>query len=174
MGLDASMKGSTLIPTVLAAALMLGLTGMAWSKLAVPRLSIGDAESGKIYGTWPGVEQFSIEFVHSVHQSRVSECFQVEGNRIRPIATRFFAFGAGMQAELAEGQQMSRDGDALVITGFTQSFQELNYIVGTVSDHILYIHREKEKSEPISLRDRCGKNAHIVVRISRTGFAGLY
>jgi hypothetical protein len=153
---------------------MFGLIGTAWSRLAVPRLSIRDAESGKVYGTWPGVEQFSIEFVHSVHQSQVQECFQVEGNRIRPIATRFFAFGAGMQAELAEGQQMSRDGDALVITGFTQSFQELNYIVGTVSDHILYIHREKEKSEPISLRDRCGKNAHIVIRINRTGFAGLY
>lgn len=70
---------------------------------------------------------------------------------------------------------MSWDGDALVITGFTQSFKELNYIVGTVSDHILYIHREdREKSERISLRDRCGKNAHIVIRISRTGFAGFY
>jgi hypothetical protein len=109
-----------------------------------------------------------------VHQSPVSECFQVEGNRIRPLATRFFAFGAGMQAELKEGQQMSREGDALVITGFTQTFQELNYIVGTVSDHILYIHREKEQSERISLRDRCGKNAHIVIRISRTGFASWY
>ncbi|MDR2633645.1 MAG: DUF1850 domain-containing protein [Treponema sp.] len=137
-------------------------------------LTIRDAESGSIYGTWSGVEQFSIEFVHSVHQSPVSECFQVEGNRIRPVATRFFAFGAGMQAELGEGQQMSREGDALVITGFTQTFQELKYIVGTVSDHILYIHQEKEKGERISLRERCGKNAHIVIRISRTGFAGLY
>jgi hypothetical protein len=110
-----------------------------------------------------------------VHQSPVSERFQVEGNRIRPIAARFFSFGAGMQAELGEGQRMSWDGDALVITGFTQSFKELNYIVGTVSDHILYIHREdREKSERISLRDRCGKNAHIVIRISRTGFAGFY
>lgn len=159
---------------MLAALLMLGLTGTAWSKLAVPMLTIRDAESGSIYGTWSGVEQFSIEFVHSVHQSPVSECFQVEGNRIRPVATRFFAFGAGMQAELGEGQQMSREGDALVITGFTQTFQELKYIVGTVSDHILYIHQEKEKGERISLRERCGKNAHIVIRISRTGFAGLY
>ncbi|MDR1030946.1 MAG: DUF1850 domain-containing protein [Treponema sp.] len=149
-----------------------------WSTLTVPRLSIRDAESGRIYGIWPQVEQFSIEFVHSVHQSPVSERFQVEGNRIRPLAARFFSFGAGMQAELGEGQKMSRDGDALVITGFTQSFKELNYIVGTVSDHILYIHRNhkknKEKTERISLRDLCGKNAHIVLRISRTGLAGFY
>jgi hypothetical protein len=90
------------------------------------------------------------------------------------MAARFFAFGAGMQAELAAGQRMSRDGDALVITGFTQSFQELQYIVGTVSDHILYIHRETEPQGRISLRERCGKNAHIVIRVSRTGFAGWY
>jgi hypothetical protein len=162
----------------LVAALGLGLlSGAVWSKLTVPQLSIRDAESGRIYGIWPRVEQFSIEFVHSVHQSPVSERFRVEGKRIRPIAARFSSFGAGMQAELAEGQRMSRDGDALVITGFTQSFTELNYIVGTVSDHILYIHREnreQEKNERISLRDRCGKNAHIVIRISRTGFAGFY
>jgi len=74
------------------------------------------------------------------------------------VETRFYSFGAGMQTDLEEGQQLTREGDALIITGFTNSFKELRFIVGTVSDHILFI-----KNERISLRDLCGKNAHITI-----------
>jgi hypothetical protein len=61
---------------------------------------------------------------------------------------------------LEAGQTMSRDGDAVLISGFSTSFKELNYIVGTVSDHLLII-----KDEVISLRELCGKNAHISVYV---------
>jgi hypothetical protein len=57
---------------------------------------------------------------------------------------------------------MERDGEALLITGFTQTFPALNYIVGTVSDHTFYI-----KDEAISLRELCGRNAHITVQIKK-------
>jgi hypothetical protein len=77
-----------------------------------------------------------------------------------PSATRFSSFGAGMQSDLETGQTLTRDGDAMVITGFTQSFKKLNLIVGTVSDHLLIIGKEQ-----VSLRERCGQNAHISIRV---------
>ena len=132
-------------------------------------LEIRDTGSGRIYGKWvlEADGEFAVEFIHSVHQSPVRETFRVEdrmirgrGFRIRPVSAHFFSFGAGMQSDLEEGQTMSRDGDALVIAGFNTSFEELIYIVGTVSDHLLYVN-----GETVSLRDLCGRNAHITLRI---------
>ena len=125
-------------------------------------LEIRDTGSGIIYGKWPLEEngEFAVEFIHSVHQSPVRETFKVTGKEIQPVSARFYSFGAGMQADVEEGQIMSRDGDALVITGFNRAFTELNYILGTVSDHLLFIN-----GEIISLRNLCGKNAHITLRI---------
>jgi hypothetical protein len=106
-----------------------------------------------------GSGEFAIEFIHSVNQSPVRETFKLEGRAIRPVSVRFYSFGAGIQSDLEEGQIMERDGDAMVITGFNRTFAELNYIVGTVSDHLLLVN-----GETISLRERYGKNAHITLR----------
>ncbi|MDR2068836.1 MAG: DUF1850 domain-containing protein [Spirochaetaceae bacterium] len=148
-----------IINLVLAA---LVVSGAVFLRGLPKKLVISDASSGRVYGTWRVAEgaEFAVEFIHSVHNSPVRDTFRVRGRRIKPVATRFSSFGAGMQAELGEGQEMIRDGDALVITGFSQSYKRLNLIVGTVSDHLLFI-----DDESISLRDLCGKNAHIVVRI---------
>ncbi|MFP3091329.1 DUF1850 domain-containing protein [Treponema sp. TIM-1] len=127
------------------------------------KLVITDTESGVLYGRWPvndGAE-FAIEFVHSVNQSPVRDIFQVRGRRIAAVATVFSSFGAGMQTELGAGEELIREEDGTMrIVGFTRSFKSLAYIVGTVSDHTLYINNER-----ISLRERCGKNAHITVRV---------
>jgi len=125
-------------------------------------LQIADTNSGKVYARYHIIDdgEFAIEFTHSVNNSPVQEIFKIEGSVILPAAVRFFSFGAGMSAELEEGQIMSREGDALVITGFTQVYKELNYIVGTVSDHLLFIN-----GESISLRNLCGRNAHITLKI---------
>jgi len=85
---------------------------------------------------------------------------------IRPIATRFFSFGAGMQSDLEGDLTISRDGDAMVISGYKTSFKELNYIVGTVSDHLLFIY-DKTNIETVSLRELCGKNAHINIHLTK-------
>jgi len=128
---------------------------------AGPLLEIRDAETGKVYGRWPLEEGgFAIEFVHSVNQSPVRESFSAENGTIRPVAVRFSSFGAGMQSDLEGGLAMGRDGDAMVISGYKASFKELNYIVGTVSDHLLFIN-----GKTISLRQLCGKNAHINIRL---------
>ena len=125
-------------------------------------LQIKDADSGKLYGSWPLDEsgEFAIEFIHSVNQSPVRDIFTSDGKLIRPVAVRFFTFGAGVLSDLEEGQTLTRDGDAMIISGFNTSFRELNYIVGTVSDHLLYIN-----GRTISLRDLCGRNAHITIKI---------
>ena len=77
---------------------------------------------------------------------------------IRLKAVAFYSFGAGMLTDLSEGQELIRDGDNMVITGFNTPQKKINYIVGTVSDHLLYINDER-----ISLRDRYGRNAHITL-----------
>jgi hypothetical protein len=125
-------------------------------------LEIRDTASGKVYGSWPvdNSAEFAIEFIHSVNQSPVLETFKVENRHITPVSVRFYSFGAGMQADLEEGQIMSRDGDAMIISGFNRSFPMLNYIVGTVSDHLLMVN-----GETISLRDLCGRNAHIRIQV---------
>jgi len=127
-------------------------------------LEIRDSESGKVYGRWPLEEngEFSIEFIHSVNQSPVREFYGAENGVIRLRAVRFFSFGAGMKSDLDGGLTFSRDGDAMVISGYTTTFKdnELNYIVGTVSDHLLFIN-----GETISLRQLCGRNAHINIHL---------
>ena len=125
-------------------------------------LEIRDSASGRVYGKWPLAEadEFSIEFIHSVNQSSVRETFVAIQDMIRLRQLRFYSFGAGIPSSLEEGQELGRDGDALIITGFNTSFSELNYIVGTVSDHLLIIN-----GETISLRDLCGKNAHISISL---------
>ena len=124
-------------------------------------LVIRDTNSGRVYGKWflEEPKEFAIEFVHSVNQSPVREFFRYENGRIHLSAVRFFSFGAGMQSDLEEGQTLSRDGDAMIISGFRTSFKELKFIIGTVSDHLLIINGESK-----SLRELCGKNAHITIR----------
>jgi hypothetical protein len=125
-------------------------------------LEVKDSGSSKVYGKWLLEEngEFAIEFIHSVNQSPVREFFGAENGSIRLRAVRFSSFGAGMQSDLEGDLIMSRDGDAMVLSGYKTSFKELAYIVGTVSDHLLFIN-----GETVSLRELCGKNAHIKIRI---------
>ena len=125
-------------------------------------LEIVNTDSGKVYDRQLLGDdgEFSIEFIHSVNQSPVYETFKIEGSGIKPSAVRFYSFGAGMLSDLEEGFVMSRDGDAFIISGFNRALTELNYIVGTVSDHLLHVN-----GNSISLKSLCGKNAHVTLRI---------
>ena len=87
------------------------------------------------------------------------ESFRVENGRLVLESVRFYSFGAGMQSDLGEGQTLSQDGDAMIISGFSAPLNELNLIVGTVSDHLLFI-----GNEIVSLRELCGRNAQITIR----------
>jgi hypothetical protein len=154
------------IPLTLAVLVVLGAAALAAALLAVRgngrTLEIRDTASGKLFGRWPVKEkgEFAVEFIHSVNQSPVRETFRIEEGMIKPVAVRFFSFGAGVASDLEEGQTLSRDGDAMIIDGFNAFYKELNYIVGTVSDHILFINGEE-----VSMRKLCGRNAHITFSV---------
>ena len=125
-------------------------------------LEIYDTSSGKLYGKWSLEKsgEFAVEFIHSVNQSPVRETFKIDGRMIRPYSVRFSSFGAVMHSDLIEGQTLSRDGDSMVLSGFDTTFRELKYIIGTVSDYLLFVN-----DEMVSLRDLCGSNAHITFRL---------
>ncbi|MDR1353573.1 MAG: DUF1850 domain-containing protein [Treponema sp.] len=145
-------------------------------------LVVRNADTGRLYGKWPlwetkpeqggagkeSAPRFSVEFVHSVNNSPVRETFAVgRDGSIGVVEARFYSFGAGMPSDLDGGLTLSRDGDALVLSGFADpgagrprsARRRLDYIVGTVSDHLLYIN-----GETISLRGLCGRNAHIRIQ----------
>lgn len=117
--------------------------------------------SGRLYRRWPLEEsgEFAIEFIHSVNQSPVRETFRLEDGRFALDSVRFYSFGAGIQSDVGKGQKLSRDGDAMILSGFDISIKELNLIVGTVSDHLLFI-----GNEIVSLRELCGQNTRITIR----------
>ena len=125
-------------------------------------LEIRDSVSGITYSRWTLDEgsKFAIEFIHSVNMSPVSETYIIEEGMIRLAALRFYSYGAGIPSHLDEGQTLTRDGDAMIISGFDTSLREIRLITGAVFDHVLYIN---EKT--ISLHELCGKNAHISISL---------
>ncbi|MGB4589682.1 MAG: DUF1850 domain-containing protein [Clostridiaceae bacterium] len=127
------------------------------------KLMIYDADTKEVFASWRVDEgsRFSVEFIHSVNKSPVKDEFEIRSNEIYAYKTTYSSFGAGVQTELREGESLSynEEGD-MVITGFDMMFVELNIIVGTVSDHILFINGEE-----FSLTELCGKNKAIVIDI---------
>ena len=150
---------------IAAAVLMLIITAAAVliSPLFSEQLVLYNSDTGVKYLTEKAEDglMFSVEFVHSVNQTPVKDTFVISDGQIRAYSTTYRSFGAGVQTALEEGQTMTYDENGnMVITGFDITYDPLRYIVGTVSDHILYINGEE-----ISLRDTCGRNAKVVFEI---------
>ena len=122
-------------------------------------LVVCNSETEDVIMTFPVCEgdEFSVEFIHSVNQSPVKDVFRIENGQIVADRTIYSAFGAGVQTEIEDGQTLEFDEDGnMVVSGFDIVFPRVDYLVGTVSDHILEI-----QGESISLRDLCGRNAHV-------------
>ena len=106
-------------------------------------------------------DEFSVEFIHSVNNSPVKDVFVIKDNKIFADRTVYSSFGAGVQTEVEDGQTLGYDEKGnMVVSGFDIEFERVKYIVGTVSDHILEI-----GTECVSLREMCGKNAHVYFEI---------
>lgn len=133
--------------------------------VSAPRLVVYDGENGEIYAQYDiydGME-FSVEFIHSVNKSPVIDVFVIKNGEIYADRTIYCAFGAGVQTELEGDETLTFDEEGrMVVSGFNIKFPQVKYIVGTVSDHILFI-----EEEYISLTELCGKNAHIVFEIKK-------
>ena len=118
-----------------------------------------DGDTGKLIGAFPCEDrsEFSVSFIHSVNQTPVTDVYEVRGRDIFVVKTVYFSFGAGVQTELQDGQTMffGEDG-SMTVSGFEQKMDNLSYIVGTVSDHVLEI-----GGRNVSLRELCGKNTTV-------------
>ena len=124
-----------------------------------------DGDTGKLLGAFPceDCSEFSVSFIHSVNQTPVTDVYEVRGRDIFVVRTVYFSFGAGVQTDLQNGQTLifGEDG-SMTVSGFEQRIDNLSYIVGTVSDHVLEI-----GGRTVSLRELCGKNTTVRFSIGR-------
>ena len=91
----------------------------------------------------------------------VKDELEIRGRNLYPVSTTYSSFGAGVQTELDGDEKLSyNEAGGMVITGFNQKLEQLNLIVGTVSDHLFTI-----EGQVISLTELCGKNAAGVFRV---------
>ena len=152
---------------IVAAVIAFAVTAAAFCVyMAFPKgekLVLLDSETGKIYETFAMKDgsEFAVEFIHSVNKSPVRDVFVIRDGNIVADRTVYSAFGAGVQTEIEEGQKLEYDSEGnMVVSGFNIVFDRVKYVVGTVSDHILYI-----QEESISLTELCGKNAHVAFEL---------
>ncbi len=152
--------------TTAALALLLAVTAAVIFCLRSPEkgaLILEDPKSKAVYASYKMSvgDIFSIEFIHSVNKSPVTDYFEIRDDGIYGVKTVYYGFGAGVPTELGEGQTLSYGDDgSMIISGFNLKMNSLIYRVGTVSDHILTLPDGKE----ISLRDLCGRSARVAFR----------
>jgi hypothetical protein len=126
---------------------------------SVPCLLLKDGDTGETFAEYPINEgdEFSVTFIHSVNNSPVTDVYEFRGGKIFVVRTIYYSFGAGMQTEIGEGQVLKYGDDgSMIVSGFKRQIDNLSYIVGTVSDHTLYIN-----DESFSLRELCGRNTTV-------------
>lgn len=130
------------------------------------KLVLKDAKSGEKFASFPieDGERFSVEFVHSVNKSPVRDVYEIrDGGEIYVVETKYYAFGAGVQTELNDGEKiLYGDDGSMTITNINTHIPQLTYVVGTISDHVFRI-----SGEEISLRELCGKNTFVSFTIDR-------
>jgi hypothetical protein len=111
----------------------------------------------------PG-DVFSVEFIHSVNRSPVRDFYEIRPDGdIYVIQTNYYGFGAGVQTELNPGERLEYGDDgSMQVKNINIRIPALIYIVGTVSDHTLFI-----SGTQVSLRELCGKNSKVAFVVSR-------
>lgn len=127
--------------------------------LTSPYLILRNGDTGKMYAAYPVNEgdEFSVTFVHSVNQSPVTDVYVIRSGALYVTRTIYYSFGAGVQSQIEPGQTLQYGADgSMIVSGFERQLDNLSYIVGTVSDHILSIGEES-----VSLRELCGRNATV-------------
>lgn len=127
--------------------------------LSSPSLILKDGDTGKTLAVYRIEEgnEFSITFVHSVNKSPVTDIYEIRNGKIYVVRTIYYSFGAGVQTEIEDGQTLEYGEDgSMIVSGFERPMDNLSYIVGTVSDHILEIN-----GSSISLRELCGHNTTV-------------
>lgn len=145
------------------AAVLVAVSAFCFVSLRQRKLVVYDADTGQVYGSWPVEDgtRFTVEFIHSVNKSPVKDEFETRGRDILAVRTIYSSFGAGVQTELRDGEKLEYDENGnMVVSGFDLKFERLNFIVGTVYDHVLAI-----GDDIVSLTELCGKNSAVVFEV---------
>lgn len=122
-------------------------------------LTLRNGDTKEVYVRYKVAEgdEFSVEFIHSVNKSPLTDVYQIKDHKIYVVRTIYYGFGAGVQTEIEDGQTLTYGDDGeMIVSGFDREMPHLSYIVGTVSDHVLTI-----QGRGISLRELCGRNSTV-------------
>ena len=123
-------------------------------------LVLSDKESGQVYATYPveNGDTYAVEFVHSVNKSPVRDVYEIRAGEIWNTQCIYYGFGAGVEEELGEGETLSYgENGEMIISNINKKMDNLVIVVGTISDHTLYL-----GDETISLRDLCGRSSKVL------------
>lgn len=129
-------------------------------------LTVRSRDTGALYARYRMGEgdRFSVTFIHSVNNYPLTDTYEIEDKNIYVEETVYCSFGAGVQTELNPGEVLDKvyierpdyQGWAMVIRNIHQLRNNVGYIVGTVSDHVLTVN-----GQDVSLRNLCGRNAAV-------------
>ncbi|HHW67304.1 DUF1850 domain-containing protein [Defluviitalea raffinosedens] len=153
------MKRINLLTGAAIVAVLFTVSVILFFVFSSPCLILKNSDTGEIIASFPvnDGDEFSVTFIHSVNNSPVTDVYQIRTGKMYVDRTIYYAFGAGVQTEIEEGQSLEYGSDgAMIVSGFNKLMDRLSYIVGTVSDHILHIN-----GKDISLRELCGKNTTV-------------
>ena len=123
-------------------------------------LVLSDKESGQVYATYPveNGDTYAVEFVHSVNKSPVRDVYEIRAGEIWNTQCIYYGFGAGVEEQLGEGETLSYgENGEMIISNINKKMDNLVIVVGTISDHTLYL-----GDETISLRDLCGRSSKVL------------
>ena len=161
------MNGIRKLSTV-AAAVMIFITAAAFLPGCSPggtSLVLSNADSGQVYATYPveNGDTFAVEFIHSVNKSPVRDVYEIREGEIWNTQCIYYGFGAGVEEELGEGETLSYgENGEMIISNIEKKIDNMVIVVGTISDHTLYL-----GDETISLRDPCGRSSKVLFSCQR-------
>ncbi len=161
------MNGIRKLSTV-AAAVMIFITAAAFLPGCSPggtSLVLSNADSGQVYATYPveNGDTFAVEFIHSVNKSPVCDVYEIREGEIWNTQCIYYGFGAGVEEELGEGETLSYgENGEMIISNIEKKIDNMVIVVGTISDHTLYL-----GDETISLRDLCGRSSKVLFSCQR-------
>ena len=161
------MNGIRKLSTV-AAAVMIFITAAAFLPGCSPggtSLVLSNADSGQVYATYPveNGDTFAVEFIHSVNKSPVRDVYEIREGEIWNTQCIYYGFGAGVEEELGEGETLSYgENGEMIISNIEKKIDNMVIVVGTISDHSLYL-----GDETISLRDLCGRSSKVLFSCQR-------
>jgi hypothetical protein len=123
-------------------------------------LVLSNADTGEVYASYPLAEgdTFGVEFIHSVNKSPVRDIYEIRDGAIWNTQCIYYGFGAGVEEILLEGETLTYgDNGEMIVSDIDTQMDHMVLVVGTISDHTLYI-----GDETVSLRDLCGRSSKVL------------